>query len=237
MLRDMTMKAVILAGGKGRRLLPYTTNFPKPLMPIGEKPILEIVIEQLKNYNFKEIIITTGHFGELIRAFFEDGKKFGVNITYSKEDKPLGTFGPLFLIKDELKETFLLMNGDVLTDLDFSKFVEFHKKSGGAATVALAEREVNIDFGVVKVSKEGGFKEWNEKPTINYLVSAGIYLFEPEALKFLKEEKFINLPDFIVMLKENGKKVSTYLHKGYWLDIGRPEDYEKACEDYEKLFG
>ncbi len=228
------MKAVILAGGKGRRLRPYTTNFPKPLMPIGDKPILETVILQLKQAGVKDIIIATGYLEELIRAFFQNGEKLGVNISYSKEEEPLGTAGPLNLIRDQLDQTFLLMNGDVLCDLDFNALLSEHKEKQSKATVVLAPRSVHIDFGVVQVNELGEFSEWQEKPTIDYLVSTGIYLFEPESLEFLPDEGFYNLPDFIIELKKQNQVVHTYQHPGYWLDIGRGEDYEKACLDFEK---
>jgi len=227
------MKAVILAGGKGTRLKPYTTNFPKPLMPIGDRPILEIIINQLRDSGIKNIIIATGHLEELIRAFFQNGKNFGVNITYSKENYPLGTAGPLNLMRDQLKDTFLLMNGDVLSNIDLSKFIFYHKTNNDIATIALSERTVNIDFGVIEISKNNFFSKWREKPTINYLVSMGIYLFEPDALNSLPKDVFFNLPDFIMKLYEDKKKISCYIHNGYWLDIGRPEDYAEAC----KFFG
>jgi len=227
------MKAVILAGGKGSRLKPYTTNFPKPLMPIGDKPILEIVIRQLEKADFKNVIITTGHMGEMIRAFFLNGEKYGVNISYSMEDEPLGTAGPLNLIREQLTETFLLMNGDVLSDIDFDNMLAHHKKNRADATIALSKRKVNIDFGVVKLDELNLFSNWQEKPTIEYLVSTGIYLFEPEALKSLPPKGHFNLPDFIMNLHKDNIKVSGYIHQGYWLDIGRPDDYEKACSDYE----
>ena len=230
------MKAVILAGGKGTRLRPYTTNFPKPLMPIGERPILEIVIKRLKEFNIKDIIITTGHLGELIRAFFNDGKKYGVKIIYSKEDKPLGTAGPLNLIKEKLTGTFLVMNGDILSNINFNKLIKYHKQQKNIATIALSKRKVDIDFGIVNISNKNDFVEWKEKPTIEYLVSTGIYIFAKESLKFLPKDGFFNLPDFILKLNKENKKISGYLHDGYWLDIGRPDDYEKACKDYEIFF-
>ena len=230
------MKAVILAGGKGTRLRPYTTNFPKPLMPIGDKPILEIVINRLKEYKIDDVIITTGHLGELIRSFFKDGKKYGVDISYSKEDEPLGTAGPLNLIKEKLKGTFLMMNGDILCNINFKNLITYHKKQKNIATIALAKRKVNIDFGIVKITDTNKFAEWKEKPSIEYLVSTGIYVFEKESLKLLPKNGFFNLPDFIIKLHKKNKKISGYIHNGYWLDIGRPEDYEKACKEYTEIF-
>lgn len=226
------MKAFILAGGKGSRLLPYTTNFPKPLMPIKDKPILEIVIDRLRKADIKDIIFGTGHLAELLQAFFGNGEKFGVDISYSREDAPLGTAGPLNLVRDQFTDTFLVMNGDILTDIDFHELVNYHNQEKSAATIALSKRTVDIDFGVVTLNNENQFSEWKEKPVIEYLVSTGIYIFEPEALSVLPAEGFFNLPDMIIKLAENNKKVTGYIHHGYWLDIGRASDYAKACEDY-----
>jgi len=226
------MKAFILAGGKGSRLLPYTTNFPKPLMPIKDKPILEIVIDRLRKAGIKDIIFGTGHLAELLQAFFGDGEKLGVKIRYSREDEPLGTAGPLNLVRDKFTDTFLVMNGDILTDIDFHELINYHKNEKSIATIALSKRTVDIDFGVVTLNNENQFSEWQEKPEIEYLVSTGIYIFEPEALHVLPSEGFFNLPDLIIKLAENNKKVTGYVHHGYWLDIGRASDYAKACEDY-----
>ena len=226
------MKAFILAGGKGSRLLPYTTNFPKPLMPINDKPILEIVIDRLRKAGIKDFTFGTGHLAELLKAFFGDGEKFGVEISYSREVEPLGTAGPLNLVRDELTDTFLVMNGDILTDIDFQKLINYHKDENAVVTMVLSKRTVDIDFGVITLNDENQFSEWKEKPQIEYLVSTGIYIFEPEALDTLPSEGFFDLPDFIIKLAENNKKVSTYIHPGYWLDIGRASDYAKACEDY-----
>lgn len=229
------MKTVILAGGKGRRLHPYTTNFPKPLMPVGDRPILEILLDRLKAHGLTDITIATGHLEELIRSFFGDGGKWGITVNYSREDQPLGTAGPLDLVRDQLTETFLLMNGDTLSDIDFGSLIRHHLDSSAMATVALSRRNVSIDFGVVEMDSGGAIAAWKEKPTIDYLVSTGIYVFRREAMAFLPHREFINLPDFLLKLKAAGHRVSGYEHKGYWLDIGRPEDYEKACVDVDKL--
>jgi NDP-sugar pyrophosphorylase family protein len=173
------MKAVILAGGKGTRLKPYTTVFPKPLMPIGDKPILEIVVRQLKSHGFEELIMAVGHLAELIMTFFNNGSKYGVKIKYTREDKPLGTAGPLALMKGELNESFLMINGDVLTTLNYSDLIDYHKKNGAIATIALNKRTVKIDFGVPEVDKANNIVGYTEKPGIEYLVSMGVYVFDP----------------------------------------------------------
>ena len=226
------MKAVILAGGKGTRLKPYTTHFPKPLMPIGDKPILELVIERLREAEIKQIVITTRHMSEMIESFFGDGKKFGVHITYSAEGKPLGTGGPLRLIEDKIGEDFLVMNGDVLTDLDFSDFIDFHFKNKNTATIAASSRKVDVDFGLVRLDERNNFLSWKEKPVLEYSVSMGIYLFSPGILHNLPKKESFGIPELIQHLHKKKKKIMGYIHKGYWLDIGRPDDYKKACKDF-----
>ncbi len=227
------MKAVILAGGKGTRLKPYTAVFPKPLMPIGDKPVLEIIILQLVEHGFNEIIMAVGHLAELIITFFGDGSKYGVRIKYSRENKPLGTIGPLALIKEDLNDTFLMMNGDVLTSLDYSKLVKYHRNNNTIATIALTKRSVKIDFGVTEVDSKGNIIKWIEKPSIDYLVSMGIYVFEPEILEYVKPNEYMDLPDLIKQLIVDGK-VKGYISNDYWLDIGRPDDYEKANKEAKK---
>jgi NDP-sugar pyrophosphorylase family protein len=229
------MKAVILAGGKGTRLKPYTTVFPKPLMPLGDKPILEIVIGQLKSRGFDEAIITVGHLAELIMTFFGDGSKLDIKIQYSREDKPLGTAGGLGLIKQELNETFLMMNGDVLTTLDFSHLVNYHKRNGAIATIALKKRDVKIDFGVVEIDGDNCIEGYKEKPEIEYLVSMGVYVFDPNVLEYIRPNEYLDFPDLIKELISNGETVKGYVYDGYWLDIGRPDDYEKASRDIDKI--
>ena len=230
------MKAVILAGGKGTRLKPYTTVFPKPLMPIGDKPILEIVVKQLKSHGFDEIIMAVGHLAELIMTFFNDGTKFGINIKYSGENKPLGTAGPLALMKEELKETFLMMNGDVLTTLDYSDLVTYNKKNKAIATIALKKRTVKIDFGVPEIDESNNIVGYTEKPEIEYLVSMGVYAFDPRILEYIRPNEYLDFPDLIKKLISNGEIVKGYIYGGYWLDIGRPDDYERANREIEEIY-
>lgn len=233
------MKAVILAGGKGTRLKPYTQVFPKPLMPIVDKPILEIVICQLQSHGFNELIMAVGHLAELIQLFFGDGSKYDVSIKYKNEKEPLGTAGPLGSMKDELKDTFLMLNGDLLTTLDFSDLINYHQKNNAIATIALKKRDIHIDFGVVDINDDNNIVNYTEKPDINYLVSMGIYAFDPKVLEYIKEDEYLDFPDLIKKLISKGEKVQGYLYDGYWLDIGRPDDYEKANDEidviYEKL--
>jgi NDP-sugar pyrophosphorylase family protein len=231
------MKAVILAGGKGRRLEPYTTLLPKPLMPVGDMPVLEIILKQLKRAGFTEAILAVGHLAGLIEAYFGDGESLGIHLRYSVEHEPLGTVGPLKAMEPDLRDgSFLVMNGDVLTDLDLRELFEFHKKEKGSVTVCVNERKVGIDFGVVK--REG--KEivgYEEKPTLSYWVSMGIYVFHPDALRFVPESRPFDLPDLVLSLLENRKKVSAYPYDGFWLDIGREEDFRAAQSEFERMRG
>jgi NDP-sugar pyrophosphorylase family protein len=228
------MRAVILAGGKGTRLRPYTTVIPKPLMPVGDRPILDLIIRQLKHYGFSRVTMAVGYLAELIEAYFSDGNKYGIKIDYSREDEPLGTIGSLRLI-DGLDKTFLVMNGDVLTNLDCWKLVNFHKKNHAVATIATYNKAVKIDLGVLEMDEGFRLKQYIEKPTLRYHVSMGIYVFEPEILSFIEPNGYLDFPDLVLTLMKAGKKVIAFPFDGYWLDIGRQEDYVRAQEEFETL--
>jgi len=231
------VKTVILAGGQGTRLRPYTTVFPKPLMPIGEKPILEIIIRQLEARGLRDIIIMVGHLPELIMAFFGDGSKFGVNIIYAKEEQPLGTAGGLALIKNELNESFLMINGDTLTTLNFSDLIECHRRNGANVTVALKERQVKIDFGVVEIDeRNNNIKSYIEKPVLQNLVSMGISAINRDVLDLIETNVYLDFPQLIRNLLAAGKIAKGYIFDGYWLDIGRPDDYERANMEIDELY-
>ncbi len=228
------MQAIILAGGKGTRLKPYTTILPKPLMPILDMPILEVVIRQLKKNGFNEIVLAVGHLAELIEAYFGDGSKWGINIKYSREDKPLGTAGPLTLIEN-LDDTFLMMNGDILTDLKYADLVAFHKMHEGQITIATYNKEVKIDLGILKTNSDYRITEYIEKPTLVHQVSMGIYILEKSMLELIPKGEFFDLPDLIKLSIKENRKVLSYPFKEYWRDIGRKDDYELAMEEYDKL--
>ena len=227
------MRAVILAGGKGTRLAPYTTVLPKPLMPIGEMPILEIVIRQLEKHGFNDLTLAVGYLAELLMAYCGDGSKFNVKLNYSREEQPLGTAGPISLVSD-LNDTFLVMNGDLLTTIDYSAMLKYHKERGALATVACYQRDVKIDLGVIEVDSDNWVVNYIEKPTYHYSVSMGIYLFEPEVLQYIPKNQRLDLPELVINLMNADKKVNVFNFDGYWLDIGRPDDYEKAIEEFGK---
>lgn len=221
------MRAIILAGGKGTRLRPYTITLPKPLVPVGDQAILEIVVRQLQVAGVGRITLAVSHMAELLSAFFGDGNRFGLKIDYSRESVPLGTMGPLRLISD-LPENFLVMNGDILTDLDFAKFWDEHERSGAIASVCCYQRTVKVDFGVLDVSPEDFLVGFREKPPLTHHVSMGIYAFRREVLEHIPEGKPFGFDDLMLRLLEREVPVRCHRHSGQWLDIGRPDDYERA---------
>lgn len=228
------MKAVVLAGGKGARLAPYTKILPKPLMPIGDMPILEILLRQMKRAGIQDVTLTVGHLAGLMRAFFNDGGWLDLNIHYSYEEHPLGTAGPLALVPG-LEDTFLVTNGDVLTDLDLSSLIAFHRQTGSAATIATHTRQVKVDLGVIQFNGGSQITGYIEKPTYAFQVSMGIYVFEPAVLKYIEPNQYLDFPDLVLRLIAAGELVSGYCFDGYWQDLGRPDDYEQAVVEFEGL--
>ena len=228
------MKAVVLAGGKGTRLAPYTLVFPKPLMPIGDMPILEILLRQMKNYGIDEVILTVGYLSDLFKSYFGDGSRFDIKLTYSYEQTPLGTAGPLSLI-DGLDDTFFVTNGDVLTTLNFSHMLAWHREKGASATIATHQRNVKIDFGVIH--HDGGHRitDYTEKPSLEYLVSMGIYIFEPKVLNYIPHAQYLDFPDLVLKLIETGNTLTGYPFSGYWQDLGRLDDYSQATADFNAM--
>ncbi len=229
----MSKRAIILAGGKGTRLKPYTVVLPKPLMPIGEYPILEVVIRQLIQNGFDHITLAVNHQADIIKAFFGDGEKWKIKIDYSIESMALSTMGPLKIISD-LPENFLVMNGDLLTDLNYSRFLSDHVKSKNIFTISSYQRSQISDYGVLELNAENILTGFKEKPIVNYDVSMGIYAVNRNVLDFIPQNKSFGFDHLMLALLEQKEKVSVKKHNGYWLDIGRPDDYEKAIDEFER---
>ncbi|MCR5687796.1 MAG: NTP transferase domain-containing protein [Lachnospiraceae bacterium] len=223
--------AVIMAGGRGTRLMPYTMVIPKPLVPVGQYPIMEIVIRQLAACGFSRIIIAVNHQAELIETYFGDGSKYGLAIEYSLETKPLSTMGPLRLMKD-LPDDFLVMNSDILTDLDYSEFLAGHVKSGRIFTISSYKRVQNVEYGVLH-EQDGILTDFTEKPKLDYLVSMGVYALSKRVLDYIPYDEFFGFDSLMRVLLENGEQVGICPHDGYWLDIGRPDDYQQAADEFE----
>ncbi|MFJ2720760.1 NDP-sugar synthase [Streptomyces sp. NPDC087437] len=226
------MHAVILAGGKGVRLRPYTTALPKPLVPIGDQhAILEIVLRQLSAAGFTTCTIAIGHLGEIIRAYVGDGSQWGMEVDYSTEESPLGTMGPLLTMRDRLPETFLVMNGDVLTDLDYADMLHRHRDSGAPLTIATYTRKVHIDFGVL-TTDASRVVAFTEKPSLDYRVSMGVYGLSRSTLDGYTPGLPLGFDELVLDLLADRRPPYAYEFGGYWLDIGRPDDYDQANAEF-----
>jgi NDP-mannose synthase len=234
----VTRRAVVLAGGRGTRLAPYTTVLPKPLMPVADRPILDLLLRQLAAAGFDDVTLAVGHLAHLICTVLGDGSQIGVSISYHHEREPLGTAGPLATIEG-LDDTFLMLNGDVLTTLDFRALVDAHRQAGNVLTVATRRRVVQTDYGVLHTDGAVGATHrvlaYEEKPELPCTVSMGVYAVEPAALELVPPGRAFDLPDLVLALLAAGAPVGSYQFDGYWLDIGREDDYRCALVDAERL--
>jgi NDP-sugar pyrophosphorylase family protein len=223
------MQAIIMAGGKGSRLHPYSALFPKPLMPLGDKPVLEILLHQLRAAGVTEVILAVNHLRHLLEAFFGDGSRFGLSITYSVEDRPLGTAGPIGLVLDRLGENFFLTNGDLLTTLDMAAMLADHRARGADASIGTYRRQLRSEFGLLEVDETMRMTGYKEKPTYQHLVSMGIYVLRRDALRpFIVPGEPLDMPALMQSMHQSGRNVFCHSQDCFWLDIGRPEDFAEA---------
>ncbi|ESY87048.1 NDP-sugar synthase [Mesorhizobium australicum] len=221
------MKAVIQCGGMGTRLRPFTSVLPKPLMPIGARPVLELLLKWLRRSGIEDVYVTTGYLGHLIRSVCGDGSQWNLRIRYTQEMEPLGTIGPLSLIRDELNEPFIVLNGDVLTDLSISRFTAAHRLHKDSVTIATSLRLTKMDFGVID-EVDNTVQVFREKPALSHLVSMGIYCMNPDVLDFIPSGIPFGFDDLMLQMLQAGRVVHVYKHEGLWLDIGRVEDFQNA---------
>ncbi len=229
------MKAVVLAGGKGTRLAPYTHVIPKPMMPLGDRAILEVMLGQMQRYGINEVVLTVGHLASLMQSYFKDGSQYDLKISYSLESKPLGTAGPLAYV-DGLDDTFLVCNGDILTLLDLKDLVRFHKEQGSICTIASHHQTHKINLGVIEQDgRPFRVANYVEKPSLEFLVSMGLYIFEPGVLNYIPKGEYFDFPDLVHALLDAGEPVSYYKYDGYWRDLGNQEDYLAAVDDFESM--
>ena len=233
------MQAVILAGGQGTRLAPFTKVFPKPLVPVGEKPILDMIIRQLRYFGFQRVTLAVGYMAEMIQTYIRNGKQYGIEIDYSFEEEPLGTVGPLSQISRMMKldENFLVMNGDIITDLNFRELMAFHKEQNAIATIGVYQKNYKIDLGIVQNDDGYAITDYVEKPTYTLKVSMGVYVFNIAVLQHIEPKKYLDFPNLVKQLLKNRKKVISYPFDGYWLDIGNHDDYQQAVEEFEAIKG
>lgn len=223
------MIAVIQAGGKGTRLKPYTMVLPKPLMPVGSQPVLELLLKWLRRNGTHDVYITTGYLGHLIRSVCGDGRQWNLTVRYTEEVSPLGTMGALTLLRGQINSTFLVINGDVLTDLSLNAFTAFHRNHKSKVSVVVAKRNIPSDFGVIE-EENGCISKFLEKPIISHVVSTGIYCIEPEVLDLIPNGVPFGFDDLMHCMLGKGMPVRTFMHNGLWLDIGRVEDFQRAQE-------
>ena len=223
--------AAILAGGEGTRLRPLTTVFPKPLVPLADKPVVEILLRRLAAHRFRHVTLCTGYLAELVMAVCGNGAKYGLSIDYVREQEKLGTAGPLSLLQNPTDPLFV-MNGDLLTTLDFSAMLDYHVRTGAAATIAVTTRTVNIDFGVIESTGDGRFTRYVEKPTMSLQVSMGAYVLARRVLDHIEPGRRLDMPDLISRIAESGERVSCFTSDCYWIDIGRMDDYGIAQEQF-----
>ena len=227
------MKAVIQAGGKGTRLRPYTLILPKPLMPVGDKPVIELLLKWLRRNGTRDAFITTGYLGHLIKALCSDGRQWGLNIKYSEEPEPMGTVGALTLLREHLDQTFLMLNGDLITDMDLNAFKAFHKSHNGMLTIGVTKKRVKVDLGTLSISGDT-VTSFVEKPTLCYDVSMGIYCMEPDIIDLIPQGVPFGFDDLMHSLLGRNIPVHVFKHEGLWMDIGRPEDFKKAQEYFKE---
>jgi NDP-sugar pyrophosphorylase family protein len=223
------MRAIILAGGRGTRLRPFTASFPKPLVPLGDTPVVELLIRSLLRHGINDVTLSLGYLAELVQAYFQHRQRLltKLNLTYVIEEEPSGTAGSLALVEG-LDDTFLVLNGDLLTDLNFNKLIKFHRENGAALTIATQRRNVKIDFGVLQFDDSARITGYVEKPEHFYDVSMGVYVYEPSVLRYVVAGEYLDFPDLVLRLLADGQRVCAYVADCLWLDIGRPDDYERA---------
>ncbi len=221
------MKAVIQCGGKGTRLRPYTMVLPKPLMPVRSKPVLELLVKWLRRNDIREVYITTGYLGQIIKSFCGDGSQWGLKIGYTDETEPLGTIGATSMLRDQLDSTFMVINGDILTDLSIGAFAACHAQSGAIVTVATSLRETVMEFGVIEADS-GRVTSFKEKPRFSNLMSMGVYCMSPEVFRHIPAGLPFGFDDLVFCLLARDEHVQIYRHDGLWLDIGRVEDFQAA---------
>jgi dTDP-glucose pyrophosphorylase len=233
--QHQTNRVVLMVGGLGTRLRPLTEHIPKPMLKVGDRPILETIILNFKKYGFTNIVLSVSYKADLIKSYFDDGSKLGVKIEYIHEDKKMGTAGALSLIKEWEDEPFFVMNGDILTNVNFKSMLNHHTKSNSVATMGVREYDFQVPYGVVNL-EENTIESIEEKPVYNFFVSAGIYVLEPKALELIPKESYFDMPELFTLMIESSLKTNSFPIQEYWLDIGRIDEFKQANDEYKEIF-
>jgi dTDP-glucose pyrophosphorylase/predicted transcriptional regulator len=228
--------AVIMCGGLGKRLGDLTSNCPKPLLNIGSKPILETIVDKFVKAGCERIYLSVNYKSQMIKEYFGNGEKWGIEISYLEEDKKLGTAGGLSLIEEEIEKSIVVMNGDILTNIDFQNFITYHEERESMMSMCVKEYDFQVPYGVVKLNEDSDIEDIVEKPVHNFFVSAGVYLINPSVLKFIEKDKRLDMPELYRMVREDDGKVSAFPIREYWLDIGKLDDFKKAQSDFKTVF-
>ena len=224
---------VIMAGGLGSRLGELTKDTPKPMLMIGEKPMLEHIIEMFSSHGFTKFILSVNYKSEVIRDYFKDGTEFGVEIKYLEEAKRLGTGGALSLIDSEFHEPFFVTNGDIISSVDYEKLLDYHNKSSSSATMCVRRSSYQVPYGVIDIDNKNNIVDLKEKPKYNFLINSGVYVLSPEVLKFVPKDEYFDLPTLFALLKSEGYVNKSYEISDYWIDMGRPDDYESILNKFK----
>ncbi|MCG3683491.1 nucleotidyltransferase family protein [Aliarcobacter butzleri] len=233
--KDKTNKVILMVGGLGTRLRPLTENTPKPMLKVGNKPILQTIVEKFAEYGYTDIVMCVNYKSHMIQDYFGDGKEFGVNIEYVLENQRMGTAGALSLLKDKPNEPFFVMNGDLLTNINFEHLHNYHIATNSIGTMCVREYDFQVPYGVVNI-KDSKILSIEEKPTHKFFVSAGIYMLSPEVLEYIPENQFYDMPTLFEKIISKGKNTISFPLREYWLDIGRIEEYKKANDEYDEVF-
>lgn len=233
--KDKTNKVILMVGGLGTRLRPLTDNIPKPMLKVGNKPILQTIVEKFAEYGYSNIIMCVNYKSHIIQDYFGDGKEFGINIEYIFEEQRMGTAGALSLLTEKPTEPFFVMNGDLLTNVNFEHFHDYHLSNNSMGTMCVREYDFQVPYGVVNI-KDSKILSIEEKPTHKFFVSAGIYMLSPEILEYIPQNQFYDMPTLFEKLISENKNAISFPLREYWLDIGRIEEYKKANEEYDEVF-
>jgi len=227
-------KVVIMAGGKGTRLDPFTKILPKPMIPIGDKPMVEVIMDKLNRQGFSDFTLSLGYKGEIVRMYFQENNGRSYNVNFIQEQKALGTAGSLAMLKEKIDNSFVVTNCDIILETQYAKIIDYHKEKGNQLTIIGALRDFTIPYGVLTTEDEE-LNSLEEKPSFHFLVNTGVYILEPDLLYLLKENQYLDMPKLIKIAKTKNMRVGVYPHHGKWFDVGQWEEYRQTLLHFDLL--